>query len=116
MTKLIVPTPDVAFAQLAELATKVRDTMVAAQEAQFEADDYMEDQLSKLIGADNPETPGRKYSRASAETAIKNGAVWRNLRREVVRLEGEYIDQWSLRADMSLLLQTCVTVVRMGGH
>lgn len=35
---------------------------------------------------------------------------------EVVRLEGEYIDQWSLWIDLQLILRTCVTVTRMGGR
>lgn len=35
---------------------------------------------------------------------------------EVVRMEGDYIDQWSLRRDLHLLLRTCITVARMSGH
>ena len=35
---------------------------------------------------------------------------------EVVRLECDYIDQWSLWSDTQILLQTCVTIARMAGH
>jgi exopolysaccharide biosynthesis polyprenyl glycosylphosphotransferase len=34
---------------------------------------------------------------------------------QVVRLEGEYIDQWSLWVDLQVLLRTCATISRMGG-
>jgi exopolysaccharide biosynthesis polyprenyl glycosylphosphotransferase len=35
---------------------------------------------------------------------------------EVVRMEGDYIDQWSLWSDVQLILRTCITVTRMGGR
>jgi lipopolysaccharide/colanic/teichoic acid biosynthesis glycosyltransferase len=35
---------------------------------------------------------------------------------DVVRLDCEYIDRWSIWLDLQILLRTCVTVARMGGH
>jgi exopolysaccharide biosynthesis polyprenyl glycosylphosphotransferase len=35
---------------------------------------------------------------------------------EVVRLDCHYIDGWSIWLDLQILLRTCVTVARMGGH
>jgi exopolysaccharide biosynthesis polyprenyl glycosylphosphotransferase len=35
---------------------------------------------------------------------------------EVVRIECDYIDQWTLWSDFQILLHTCVTVIRMAGH
>jgi exopolysaccharide biosynthesis polyprenyl glycosylphosphotransferase len=35
---------------------------------------------------------------------------------EVVRLDCEYIDHWSMSLDLSILLRTFLTVMRMGGH
>jgi lipopolysaccharide/colanic/teichoic acid biosynthesis glycosyltransferase len=35
---------------------------------------------------------------------------------DVVSLDCEYIDRWSLFLDLSIILRTCVTVFRCAGH
>jgi exopolysaccharide biosynthesis polyprenyl glycosylphosphotransferase len=35
---------------------------------------------------------------------------------EVVRMEGDYIDHWSLWTDLQILGRTCLTIARMGGR
>lgn len=35
---------------------------------------------------------------------------------EVVRLDCDYIERWSIWLDLSILMRTCLTVARLGGH
>lgn len=85
---LKIPNPEQALAAVEEAARKLAETMMLQVEAQFEADDLLEQLIAQKIGTTN-EVTGKVHSYTSAENAVKNEAHWRNQRREVVRLDGE---------------------------